>query len=252
LMVIQAFSLLSWICLLPVFAHGTGGGSSIWAIALIAGAFHVLGLVCTYRAFEIGTLSFVSPIASSFAIVTALLFVVSGSAPAPLALAGTVLLVAGVAVVSRSTAHDGGVTLRGVPEAIFSAVAFGVMFWLIDSYVRGPLGDVVPLILLKVMATSYAGIYASRAKKEEASIALFSPKTLALGLVAALLDTAAWIAFLLGCKAENGAVVTAMASLFSAITVLLAWIFLRERLNRAQWVGVAVILFGVLIVSLPK
>src|SRR6476619_4281640 len=47
LLVIQAFSLLIWICLLALFPRGAGGSTSIWAIALIAGAFHVLGLVCT-------------------------------------------------------------------------------------------------------------------------------------------------------------------------------------------------------------
>ena len=41
-----------------------------------------------------------------------------------------------------------------------------------------------------------------------------------------------------------------MTSLFSAVTVLMAWVILRERLSRAQWAGVAVILFGVLLVSL--
>jgi uncharacterized membrane protein len=45
-------------------------------------------------------------------------------------------------------------------------------------------------------------------------------------------------------------IVTALASIFSAVTVLLAWVFLRERLHVVQWAGVAGLLIGVLLVSL--
>lgn len=252
LLTIQTFSLLGWIGLLAVFPHSPEAPTRIWLLALVAGLFHVAGLVTTYRAFEIGTLSFVSPIASSFAIVTALLYVVSGGAPAPIALAGTCLLVAGVAVVSRSTASGGPVTLRGVPEAIGSALSFGVMFWIVDSYIQKPLGDVWPLILLKVLATLYAAGGVIVARKNAPAEPLTAPKTLLLGLAAALLDTGAWVAFLIGSRNENGAIVTAVASLFSAVTVLLAWMFLKERLSKPQWIGVAIVLTGILLVSLPR
>jgi drug/metabolite transporter (DMT)-like permease len=256
LLYIQIFSLISWVALLGVFPKPNGAEANVWLIAVLAGVFHVFGLVTTYRAFEIGTLSFVSPIASSFAIVTALLMVISGSAPPPIALTGTFLLVAGVAVVSRSTAHDGPVTLRGVPHAICSAIGFGVMFWIIDLYVSKPLGYVYPLIVLKTMATLFAAasVLKSRSAPEEVSAAKPTLAKLAgIAVVAALLDTGAWIAWLFGIGKGglNGAVVTALASLFSAVTVLLAWIFLKERLSKMQWLGVSVILVGVLLVSLP-
>src|SRR2546422_965348 len=63
---------------------------------------HVLGLVFVYRAFEIGTLSIVSPISSAFAIVTAVLSFATGERPPLLALAGAALLVAGVALATRA------------------------------------------------------------------------------------------------------------------------------------------------------
>lgn len=253
LLYIQIFSLISWIALLGVFAKPGGGEANVWLIAVLAGIFHVFGLVMTYRAFEIGTLSFVSPIASSFAIVTALLMVISGSAPPPIALAGTFLLVAGVAVVSRSTTHDGPVTLKGVPQAICSALGFGVMFWIIDLYVSKPLGYVYPLIVLKTMATVYAGAMVVMSRGEAPAEKRPLSTLVGLAAVAAVLDTGAWVAWLLGIGKGglNGAVVTALASLFSAVTVLLAWIFLKERLSKMQWLGVSVILVGVLLVSLP-
>lgn len=249
---IQLMSLACWFILLGIFPHTANVPLGVWGMAALAGVFHVIGLVTTYRAFEVGTLSFVSPIASSFAIVTAICFVLSGRAPAPIALAGTCLLVAGVAVVSKSTVPGGTVTLRGVPEAIASAVAFGVMFWIIDVYVREPLGDAYPLILLKVMATTYAAlVLAKNRKSDEPQVQVEARTVWMVAAAAALLDSMAWVAALYGYRHANGAVVTALASLFSAFTMVMAWFFLKERLNRSQWVGVVVVLVGILLVSLP-
>ena len=41
------------------------------------------------------------------------------------------------------------------------------------------------------------------------------------------------------------------SSLFSAVTVLLAWLVLRERLAPTQWFGILLILGGVTLVGLP-
>ncbi|MBC8065306.1 MAG: EamA family transporter [Chlorobia bacterium] len=252
LLYIQIFSLASWVVLLAVFPHDLGRDVNPWLIAALAGVFHVIGLATTYRAFEIGTLSFVSPIASSFAIVVVLLTVATGKGPAMIALVGTVLLVAGIVIVTRSTPSEGPVTLRGMPEAIASAVGFGVMFWLIDGYVKEPLGDVYPLILLKLMATIFAAGYVARSPSPDSAEKPSASKLAIMALAAALLDTAAWICALFGYRAGHVAVVTALASLFSVVTVVLAGVFLRERLNRLQWLGVGVVLGGVLLVSLPK
>ena len=253
LLYIQAFSLISWIALIAVFPHEGNSGTSPWIFAAIAGVFHVVGLATTYRAFEIGTLSFVSPIASSFAIVTTVMFVISGNAPAAIPMLGILLLVGGISVVTRSTTPEERTTLRGVPEAIISAIGFGVMFWILDVYVKGPLGDVYPLILLKSMATIFAVGYVARSPKEAAAEAVSGSKIVLMAFVAATMDTLAWVSYLFGSKAQvHAAVVTALASLFSVVTIVLAGIFLKERLNRLQWLGVAVVLGGILLVSWPK
>ena len=251
LLYIQLFSLASWIILLAVFPHQATGGVNPWLLAALAGVFHVVGLATTYRAFEIGTLSFVSPIASSFAIVTTVMFMIAGNAPPLMALLGIVLLTIGIIVVTRSTPADGPITLKGVPEAIASAIAFGIMFWLIYAYVKEPLGDVYPLILLKVMATTFASGYVARSPRIVVDQVPPKSKLIGIALLAALFDTLAWVSYLLGYKENHGAVVTAVASLFSVVTIVLAGVFLKERLNKLQWVGVAVVLGGILLVSIP-
>ena len=66
----------------------------------------------------------------------------------------------------------------------------------------------------------------------------------------ALLDTAANIAYNLGIASSLTSIVAVLSSLFGAVTVLLAWIFLRERLSPWQWLGVITIFLGIVLVSM--
>lgn len=269
----QAFSLLAWIVLLVIPAQLIWGrdvalwdgflqsesGVPIWAWALGAGICHVLGLVLSYRAFEIGTLALVSPLASSFAIVTAVLSVSTKRDELPIhILIGAGLLFCGIVLATRAPSHEdeSNKGLRGVPEALGCALGFGVMFWMMQP-LFGKVGPVLPLIVLKVMATSYALIgliaakhgFAPQSPEDGAKAPVKIVSWLALGIVGA--DVMAWLAFNIGERWEYTTVVTALASLFSVVTILLAWLILKERLAKIQWFGIAIILAGVLLVSLP-
>jgi drug/metabolite transporter (DMT)-like permease len=65
----------------------------------------------------------------------------------------------------------------------------------------------------------------------------------------AVLDSAAFAFYNAGVASGMTSVVSILSSLFSAVTVVLAFIFLRERMGRLQWAAVAVILLGVALVS---
>lgn len=258
LLSIQFFSLLAWTVGLIV-TQQTLPAPGFWGLAIAAGVCHVVGLILTYRAFEIGTLSLVSPIASGFAIVTALIAFISGQRPPALALAGTGLLILGVVVATYTHNAAEKRSLVGVPEALGSALAFGVMFFLFDR-VQVHLGVLYPLVILKSMAFLSALVSVMAGKKPAIAEAEVPTETQAppasrgqligLAIGAATLDTLAWLAYNAGVKTQFVAVVTALASLFSVVTILLAWVLLKDRLTRNQWAGVALILSGILLVSL--
>jgi len=213
--------------------------------------FNLAGALLLYRSFAIGTLALVSPIASAFGVVTALLALATGERPATAALAGALLLIAGVIVVSRSHHGDGTgghsrATLRGVPEAIGVMFCFGVAFWALD-YVTPALGVLWPVLAIRLIETAGALLWLLYRRTLPVRL---SGETWGLVIGVALLDTLAFVAFNLGLGTAYTSIVTALASLFSAVTILLAWGLLRERLAPGQWVGVGVILAGVLLVSL--
>src|SRR5437773_1259309 len=66
LLSIQLLSLLLWLALLAARPGVQGAGALPWTIVVATALCHVLGLALVYRAFEIGTLSIVSPISAGF------------------------------------------------------------------------------------------------------------------------------------------------------------------------------------------
>lgn len=267
LIAIQVLSLLAWAAFLVIWPSRATAGPLLMGMVVATATCHVLGLVFVYRAFEIGTLSIVSPISAGFAVVTAILSLAAGEHPPALALAGAGLLIVGTMLatrsVSASTASQS--VWRGVPEAILSSLSFGTMFWLFYFFVQPRLGYAWPLLSLKLAAvsSSVAIFLASRRRvshvkpgaepilpvaggsttRRTASLVIL----LALGAAAA--DTLAWLAYIRGTGTSYATTVTALASLFSVVTVLLAWRFFKERLAVHQWMGIAAILLGIFIVS---
>jgi len=63
-------------------------------------------------------------------------------------------------------------------------------------------------------------------------------------------DTAGFVCNNLAFKQAEIAIATVLSSLYGVVTVLFAALFLRERLGRRQWVGVALIFAGVVLISM--
>jgi drug/metabolite transporter (DMT)-like permease len=64
-----------------------------------------------------------------------------------------------------------------------------------------------------------------------------------------LLDTSAYIFNNFGMAREQTSVVSVLASLYGAVTVGLAAMFLKERVSRMQLAGIAAIFVGVGLIS---
>jgi drug/metabolite transporter (DMT)-like permease len=234
-------------------------------LVILAGA----GLL--YRAFAIGTLALTSPIAASYAAITALLaLLLSDEHPDAAQLAGIVLTLGGVLLASSVPGHPASASVRtarlgslrlapGLLEAFGAMLLFGIAYWALRYVVAilggvtvaflGKLGD---LAVLSLIALALSLISRARGGKSSAPLRIPSPTPAFLAFVipTALLDTTANVAYNLGIGVSLTSLVSVLSSLFSPITVLLAWVFLGERLSRWQWAGVAAIFAGVALVSM--
>jgi drug/metabolite transporter (DMT)-like permease len=214
-----------------------------WALMVGLGLLNCAGAFLLYRAFQIGTLAVVAPLASAYALVTALLAILAGERVPLLLLLGALQVIGGVIIVTRAQYAGAVVSPRGLPETLGVVAVFGVFYWAL-SFVTPALGIYWPIFVLRAIRV-LAGLAIAGAG---ARLALHEVPFARLAAAAAL-STIAFIAFNLGLQSTYTTVVVTLASLASAVTVVLARAMLHERLSRGQWFGVALILLGVLLVS---
>jgi drug/metabolite transporter (DMT)-like permease len=68
-------------------------------------------------------------------------------------------------------------------------------------------------------------------------------------LAMGILDTGAFVLNNRGMQLEQVSVVSVLASLYGAVTVLLSTVVLRERMSQWQWLGIVGIFAGIALIS---
>jgi drug/metabolite transporter (DMT)-like permease len=240
------------------FSRGVAPGWQPWALAASAGLLNVAASLALYHSFEVGTLSIVGPVSSSYPALTVALSLFSGERihllqgiGLAVTLAGVILASTSFAVLRAKTNESGAIESahlsKGVGWAIAAALGFGVMFWFLGYHVLPVVAAPVSVWVMRLTSIVALGLVALPARQS-----LKLPSGLVWwGLFAAgILDTSAFLANSAGLQLGQVSVVSVLASLYGAVTVLLAWIFLRERLEISQWCGIAMIFAGIVLVSL--
>lgn len=231
----------------------SGSTSGVWAWACLAAILNIAGSISLYRAFAVGKLALVTPIAASYPALTVVLAFLSGERLKMTGGVGIVIVLAGVMLTVIPHADLAGRAdvvqdhaEGGVGWALVAALVFGVMFWLLGFHVTPALGGALPVWLMRLTGALLLIVLPFR---RNAPVIPRGGVWVPL-VVSALLDTTAFVANNMGLAIGPVSVVTVLASLFGAGAVLLAWIFLGERLSRRQWLGVTLIFAGVALVSL--
>jgi drug/metabolite transporter (DMT)-like permease len=240
------------------FSRGVAPGWQPWAMAAVAGVLNVAASLALYHAFEVGTLSIVGPVSSCYPALTVVLSLLSGEHIHLRRGIGLAVTLAGVILAStsfsslRNTNPEAGEKLsaahlsKGVGSAIAAALGFGIMFWFLGFHVLPAVGAPISVWVMRLTSIVSLGLVAAPAGK---SLALPRGMVWWALFAAGVLDTAAFLANNAGMQLGLVSVVSVLASLYGAFTVLLAWIFLRERLEISQWFGIALIFAGIVLVS---
>jgi drug/metabolite transporter (DMT)-like permease len=232
-----------------------------WVWALLASLLNVVSSLALYRAFEVGILAIVSPIAASSAALAVVFALMSGETISMLHGIGIITALFGVALAatafsSTRNASEAkmievvpqrkGILPRGVAWALAASVGYSIIFWILGFRVTPVLGGVAPVWLIRLTTLSTLALFAIPLKQN-----IHIPRGSVWWYIAGagILDTAAYVSFTIGLTAGQVAIIGVIASLFSAVTVLLAWIFIREKLQWSQWLGVGIIFVAIVLVN---
>ena len=231
--------------LLLLFSRGETltTGNVVWAV--IAGVCGATGLVAYYRALALGAMSVVAPIIAAQVVIPVVVGLALGERPPTAAYAGMVLAVAGVAVVSRG----GGSGVARVPGSavllgVLGAVLFGVMGVALDRCGSGSPLQSVFIVRAASALIVLAYFFASRRRFDTGARDL--PALASVGILLTVANVLLTVAFTMGLLS----IISVLGSLSPVVIVVLAQVFLHERLCLRQWAGVAAVFAGVLLLSL--
>jgi drug/metabolite transporter (DMT)-like permease len=214
-------------------------------LGLVAGVGGAIGLAAFYRALALGTMSVVSPVVACSAVVPLAVALASGEHPKAIALGGAVVALAGAILASVEEHTSGGAdTRRALVAAVVALVALGVFTTFLGRAAHG--GETLSALLgarvgsLSLLAVGAVAVRATvRLPRRD------------LGFVAGvgLLDVAANALFALAAARGLLSIVSVLGSLYPVTTVLLAHVFLHERLTKPQRLGVAAAIAGAALAS---
>jgi len=230
-----------------------GSGWQPWAWGALAGFFNALGSLALYRAFEIGKMAVVAPLSASYPALTFLISWFGGDHLTPLRVAGILLTLLGVVVVAGGEHVPGerngqpvAKNTRGMGWAIIAAIGFGVLFWLLGARIIPRVGA-APTVWLIRLTSSVLSATILLLTKQPMRLPSGEVRWMALGM--GTFDSGAFVLSNLGMQMEQVAVISVLGSLYGAVTVGLAAIFLREHISRWQWAGILTIFGGIYLIS---
>ena len=220
-----------------------------WGVlgGVLLGVVNALATISLYKGFEVGRLSVVSPIASCSPVVTVLLAVsFLGERLTKEHILGISLVMIGIVLVSIQTGQE------NMPKKLGRGVVYAVLFMILGGSVLFGLKPVSHLlgVYLPVLLMRWVGVpviaLAFLAWRPKGAIRL---NALSFIFAVSVFDTFANVIYNVGVSVGTVSIVSTVGGLFSAVTVLLAWAVLKERITRHQIFGFAAIVAGITILG---
>ena len=225
-------------------------------LAFFSGVALLLGVTAYYRGLSIGAMGVVGPIAATAVVIPLAVGLISGDDLSSMQAAGIALAVGGIITTGyqpTSGLRDGKLA-RGVGAAILAAIGIGIYYPLVDFAAND--ATVIWVVFLHrfgavTAIATFVYPYLARGpmKRPDHGRERFgrfdTGSLIGMGVISVIstgLFAAATTEGLL-------AVVSVLAAMFPVTTILLARVFLGERLSVAQRVGAIAALAGVALIA---
>ena len=237
-----------FVLVLPLLFGTPSASLQDWLGVIILGITYGAAIAGLFKAFAMAPVSVVGPFTAGYPALIVIWGMVGGLTPTwPQYLSITAIL-AGAVIVGRSGHHDGGMNIvkKGkVPELIFWIVLADVCFAasVIMGQKLGPVfGDMRTAGLLRVPAALVLLPFALMDGGSRPKISM-NIWLVVLGMSA--LDIAALTGINAAGLMPNKELGAMGISAYGAIAVPLAMVWLKEKVSRGEWFGIALIIAGV-------
>lgn len=208
----------------------------------LAGVVGAIGLVAFYQALSIGHMGIIAPTSAVLNAGLPVLFsILTAGLPGPFQIAGFVLALLAILLISRPERAQG--RPKGIGLALLAGCGFGCFFIIISRV--GHSATFWPLAMARLTSVLFLLLMA-RFRKQQ----VVPQKTaLALIICAGTLDAIGNAFFVLAAHTGRLDIASILSSLYPAATALLAALVLRERVTRIQGLGILLALIAIPLIS---
>jgi uncharacterized membrane protein len=221
----------------------------VWILSMVAGILGTIGLMLLYNAMTLGLMSVAAPVS---ALLAASLPVLAGlfkeGVPKALTVFGFGFALFAIWMISQS---KGSVTdilahLSDLKLPLLAGIGFGSYFILMHEATS------TGATFWPMVASRFGGMMGICVYILIAHVSWKVEDTSAWPMLTlnGLLDVSGNIFFVLAGQAGRLDVAAVLSSLFPGATVVLAWIFLKERLSRNQWIGIVSALVAIVLMTI--
>jgi len=244
-MLAEIWGLLLLFASLTVFHENPIGWWDV-LLSVIAGAAGAVGLAVLYQAMTRGQMSIAAAVSS---VTAAALPVLAGAVleglPGMVTLVGILLALLAIWLISQENGKK-NLSLQfgrlGLP--LLSGLSFGFYFILIHQSSQQAI--LWPIISARIAGSLSLGAIMAFSRQP------WLPERSAWPyiLLAGILDVGGNLFYILAGRVGRLDTAATLGSLYAGVTVIMAWLFLKERLTRTQWVGILVALGAIILLTI--
>ena len=221
---------------------------SYCGLGVLAGAFNAVALGAFYRGLALGPIGLVAPIAAAEAVIPVTFGLLRGDRPSSAAMLGITVALIGIVLAAEPSVERGGAVQHkwrapGAICAIVAAVFFGLFVVTLKGATSGgalwavALSRVTTVLLLgAAVPITRTGLSVSR-------------RDMSFLFAIGALDMGASTLFAFAARHSELSVIGVLGSFYPVVTILLAGVFLREKLGTLQRLGTLGALAGVALIT---
>ena len=217
----------------------------VFAIASVVSAF---SLVMFYKGLETGLVSVVVPLANAWAVVVVLVGVLFLAERVGLPqISGIAAVIAGTVVISRSSSVNkkSGMLAAGIGYAVATMLGWGIFFSMIGILSK-QFGWIWPILITSIGSAVILFFYMIIIR-ERIDVKILPVKTF---IFYSSVGTLAFAAYSVGAERGYVSIVSPVAASSPVVALVLARVFLKERIGAVRALGVFLVLLGILGIAL--
>ena len=215
-----------------------------WFFGAAAGLAGGIGLMLLYRALAEGKMSIAAPISAVVAaVIPVILAGITQGLPAALTLIGFAAALSAVWLVSNGEGKL-KIPIQNLGLPLSAGVVFGLFFILLHQASSTTI--IWPVVATRVGSLGGLLLYTSLTRRRRIPHRRHWPLLAFIGVV----DATGTAFYALSARMGRMDVAAVLGSLYPGATVMLAWVFLKEKISRTQALGILLALGAIILLTL--